>query len=145
MGSPDPAPIPVSEKILPDLQACVLCEDVRQEMNGNFLLIGVLGVITVPALPVTALKLCIFTRWCCGLGTFTHRYRITLPDNTSVIANSQGEFQLQSTEDHVTQVTLFGNIQFQQAGTHWVETYVDNELKMRFPLPIRVVPPPNRT
>ena len=57
---------PVSEIIPPDLQACVLCEDVRQEANGSFFLVGVLGGIAVPALPVTAQKLLLFTRWCCG-------------------------------------------------------------------------------
>ncbi len=128
------------EKISPDLQACILCEEVRQEINGNFFLIGILGAITVPTLPVTALKLCLFTRWCCGLGTFKHQYRILLPDNTSVIASSQGEFRLGSVEEHVTQVTLFTNIQFQQAGTHWVEVFLDEALLLRFPLPIRVIP-----
>ena len=132
----------MAEKILPDLQGCILCEEVRQEINGNFLLIGILGVITVPTLPVSAIRLCLFTRWCCGMGTFKHSYRIVLPDNVSVIASSQGEFQLPSVEDHVTQVTVFGNIQFQQAGIHWVEVYLNNELELRFPLPVRVVPPP---
>lgn len=132
----------MSEKILPDLQGCILCEDVRQESNGNFILIGILGVITVSTLPITALKLCLFSRWCCGLGHFDHRYRILLPDNTSVIATSQGEFDLQSVEDHVTQVSVFGNVQFQQTGTHWVEVYVDDKLKLRFPLHVRIVSPP---
>ncbi len=131
----------MSDKILPDLQACVLCEEVRQEMNGNFMLIGVLGMLTVPALPITAFKLCLFTRWCCGVGKFKYHHRVFLPDNTSVIASSQGQLQLESVEDHVTQVTIFGNVQFQQAGTHWVEAHLDDELKLRFPLIIRMIPP----
>lgn len=130
---PDPIP--------PDLQACVLCEEVRQEVNGNFFLVGVLGVITVPTLPVTALKLCLFTRWCCGYGKFSNLFRIVLPNNTSVIASSQTEFTIASVEDHVTQITVFGNVQFQQAGTHWVEVLLDGDLRMRFPLPVRVIPP----
>ncbi len=134
----------MSEKIQPDLQTCLLCEDVRQELNGNFLLVGVLGVITVPALPVTAMKLLLFTRWCCGTGTFRNTYRIVLPDNTSVIASSSGAFELANVEDHLTQVTLFANIQFQQPGTHWVEALVDDTLKLRFPLVVRVMPPPVR-
>ncbi|MBI4025555.1 MAG: hypothetical protein HY360_11290 [Verrucomicrobia bacterium] len=132
----------MSEKILPDLQACILCEEVRQEINGNFMLIGVLGNIAVPALPITAHKLCLFTRWCCGAGKFHLRHRIVLPDNTSVIARSEGEFQLASEEQHVTQVTIFGNVQFQQAGTHWVEVFLDEELELRFPLAVQIVSPP---
>jgi hypothetical protein len=132
----------MANRILPDLQACLLCEDVRQEINGNFMLAGILGVITVQALPITALKLCLFTRWCCGEGSFKNMYRIVLPDNTSVIAASQGEMQLSSVDEHLTQVTVFGNVQFQQPGTHWVEAHVENELKMRFPLVIRLLPQP---
>ena len=29
-------------RILPDLQASILCEEVRQEINGNFIIIGIL-------------------------------------------------------------------------------------------------------
>jgi hypothetical protein len=130
----------MSEKITPDLQACLLCEDVRQEINGNFMLSGILGVVTVPALPITAFKLFLFTRWCCGQGHFSILFRIVLPDSTSVIASSNGTLELESFEEHLTQVTVFGNVQFQQSGTHWVEALIDDELKMRFPLLIRVVP-----
>lgn len=134
----------MSDKIYPDLQASLLCEDVRQETNGNFMLIGILGAVTVPALPITAHKLCLFTRWCCGAGSFRPLFRILLPDSTSVIASSGGEFELKSVEDHLTQITVFGHVQFQQPGTHWVEAHLDDELKMRFPLPVRIVPPPQR-
>ena len=132
----------MTEKITPDLQACILCEEVRQEINGNFLLIGVLGVITVPALPITALKLCLFTRWCCGNGTFHYSCRILLPDNKGTIASSQDTLEMLGMDTHVTQVTFFGNVQFQQPGTHWVEIYLENELKLNFPLLVRVVPSP---
>ena len=45
-------------RILPDLQCSLLCEEIRQEISGNFILIGILGYINVPQLPVTALKIC---------------------------------------------------------------------------------------
>ena len=44
-------------RILPDLQCSLLCEDVRQEVTGNFILIGVVNFIPVPQLPVTAARL----------------------------------------------------------------------------------------
>jgi hypothetical protein len=131
----------MSDRIHPDLQTAILCEEVRQEMTGNFILIGVLGNVSVPALPITAFKLCLFTRWCCGVGKFKHKYRIVLPDDTNAIATVQGEFELKSTEELMTQVTMFGNVQFQQAGTHWVECYLDEKFKLRFPLSIRLIPP----
>jgi len=41
-----------NEAILPDLQGCVLCEDVRREFNGMQTLVGVLNVIPTPQLPI---------------------------------------------------------------------------------------------
>ena len=125
----------------PDLQACILCEEVRQELNGNFMLIGILGGITVPALPITAGKLCLFTRWCCGVGSYRQSYRILAPDNESIIASSQNDFQITTADIHITHVVVFGNVQFQQPGTYWVEVSLDKEMVLRFPLLVRVVPP----
>ena len=49
-------------RILPDLQCSLLCEDSRQEANGNPILIGILSQLVVPQLPVTAFKLVCFNR-----------------------------------------------------------------------------------
>jgi hypothetical protein len=49
-------------RILPDLQCSLLCEEIRQEANGNFFLIGVINFIRVPKLPVVALQFCVFNR-----------------------------------------------------------------------------------
>ena len=53
-------------RILPDLQSSLLCEEVRQEANGNLFLIGVMNIIRVPQLPVVAARLCVFNRWTAG-------------------------------------------------------------------------------
>jgi hypothetical protein len=42
--------------MLPDLQGCVLCEDVRCEFNGMQTLVGVVNVIPAQALPVNCLR-----------------------------------------------------------------------------------------
>ena len=44
-------------RILPDLQCSLLCEEVRQEANGNLFLIGVINFIRVPQLPIVAGRL----------------------------------------------------------------------------------------
>ncbi len=48
-----------SDAILPDLQSCVLCEDVRCEFNGMQTLVGVVNVIPAPQLPINCMRLCI--------------------------------------------------------------------------------------
>lgn len=46
------------------------------------------------------------------------------------------EFELKEMEGHATNVHYFGGIQFQQYGLHHVEIFLENELRLRFPLPV---------
>src|SRR5437764_9381726 len=110
--------------MLPDLQSCVLCEDVRCEVNGMQTLVGVINVIPAPGLPINCLRLCIWTRWCSGTGKFRQRSRIVGVDEQQVIAQAEVEFVLQEMEGHATY------------GMHHVEIYLEDELRLRFPLPV---------
>jgi hypothetical protein len=131
-----------TEVILPDLQSCLLCEDVRCEFNGMQTLVGVINVIPAPALPVNCLRLCIWARWCSGAGKFRQKSRIVGVDEQQVIAQAEVEFVLKEMEGHATNVHYFGGVQFQQYGLHHVEIYLGDELRLRFPLPVVRVRPP---
>jgi len=122
--------------ILPDLQSCVLCEDVRCEINGMQTLVGVINVIPAPALPVNCLRLCIWSRWCSGSGKFRQKSRIIGVDEQQVLAQAEVAFELREMEGHATNVHYFGGVQFQQFGLHHVEIFLENELRLRFPLPV---------
>ena len=132
-------------RILPDLQCAVLCEDVRPEANGNFIIIGVIGVVRVPQVPVTAFKLCVFNRWTAGFGQFTENVRVIAPDQTTVLRKGQVKFALQDPSHHATNVTVFPQVEFSGAGVYFIEVLVDDVMKIRYPLPVVVVqqtPPP---
>ena len=131
-------------RILPDLQCSLLCEDVRPEANGNFILIGVLGFVRVPQVPVTAMKLCVFNRWTAGLGQFTESIRLIAPDQTTVLRKSEVKFQMQNPGVNATTVTLFGNVEFTAPGAYYLEVLVDDVMKVRYPINLVVVPPPNQ-
>jgi hypothetical protein len=132
-----------SSQIPPDIQASLLCEDVRQEVNGLHTLVGVLNLVPARTVPVGLLKLCIWTRWCGGVGTFKQKSRILGTDDSQVIAESELEFQLQHVEGNVTNVNLFTGVQFKQYGSHHVEILLDDELVLRYPLAVvKVEPPP---
>jgi hypothetical protein len=131
-------------RILPDLQASLLCEDVRQEANGNFILVGVIGFVNVPQLPVVAFKLCVFNRWAAGIGQFTETVRMIAPDQTTVLRESKVKFALQDPTHNATNVTLFGQFKFEVAGAYYIEVLVDDVLKLRFPIPVRIVTPPQQ-
>jgi len=129
-------------RILPDLQASLLCEEVRQEVNGNFFMIGVLGVVRVPQVPIVAMKLCVFNRWTAGIGAFLENVRLMAPDQTTLIRQGQVKFVLQDPAHHATNVTVFGQVEFATAGEYFVEVLVDDVMKLRFAVPVVVVPPP---
>ncbi len=125
-------------RILPDLQCSLLCDEVRQEISGNFILLGIIAYVRVPQLPITALKLCVFNRWTAGVGQFTEVVRLIGPDET-VIRQSQVRFGLQEATHNATNVTLFTQVEFKVAGTYYIEVLVDDVMKLRFPVPVILV------
>ena len=131
-------------RILPDLQCSLLCEDVRQEANGNFFLLGVISFIRVPQLPITALKLCLFNRWAAGYGQFLESVRLIAPDQTTVLRKSEVKFALQDVIHNATTVTVWSPIKFETAGAYYVEIVVDDVMKLRFPMAILMAPPAPR-
>jgi hypothetical protein len=132
-------------RILPDLQCSLLCEDVRQEITGNFILVGVLNVIRVPQVPVTAARLLIFNRWTAGFGEFTQAVRLIAPDQTTTMGKNELKFSLPDPAAHSVNVAVFGNVTFPAAGIYFVEVLVDDVMKVRYPVPVVVVPPPAQT
>jgi len=131
-------------RILPDLQCSLLCEDVRQEMSGNFILIGVINYVRVMQLPVTAIKVCLFNRWVAGYGQFLESVRLIAPDQTTVLRKSERRFALQDVTHNATTVAVWSPITFETPGAYYVEVLVDDVMKLRFPIAVMVVPPEQR-
>ena len=131
-------------RILPDLQSSLVCDDIRQEVNGSFILIGVLGLIRVPKLPVTAFRLCVFNRWSAGVGQFSETVRLLAPDQTTQVRAMQTKFKLQDPAHHATNISVMAQVEFPTAGVYQVEVLVDDVMKIRYPLPVLVVPPPKQ-
>ena len=131
-------------RILPDLQCSLLCEDIRQEVTSNLILIGVLQLIRVPQLPVTAFKICVVNRWTAGVGQFTESFRLLAPDQTTVLRKGDSKFALADANQAQTNVTFLTQVEFATPGVYFVEVLVDDVMKLRFPLPLAVVTPPNQ-
>ncbi len=131
-------------RILPDLQCSLVCEEIRQEVTGNFFLIGVINFIRVPQLPVIAARLSVFNRWTAGLGQFIEAVRLIAPDQTTVLRKSEVRFVLQDANLQATNVTVFGQVEFKVPGAYYVEVLVDDVMKLRYPVPVILAPPPNQ-
>ena len=128
-------------RILPDLQCSLVCEEVRQEANGNLFLIGVLNFIRVPQLPIGIGRLCILNRWTAGIGQFTETVRLVAPDQTTVLRKNEMKFALHDPVQNATTVTVWGQVKFETAGAYYVEVVVDDVMKLRFPVSVSVVAP----
>ena len=131
-------------RILPDLQSSLLCEEVRQEANGNFIIIGVINLLRVPQLPAVAGRLCVMNRWTAGIGQFVENIRIIAPDQTTVLRKGEMKFELRDPALSSTGVMVFGQVEFKIAGTYYLEVLVDDVMKLRYPVPVVLVPPPNQ-
>jgi len=128
-------------RILPDLQCSLICEEVRQEVTGNFFLIGVINFLRVPQLPVVAFKLSVFNRWTAGIGQFTESVRFVAPDQTTVLRRGEVKFSLQDAASQATNITVFTQVEFKAAGIYYVEVLVDDVMKLRYPVPVLLAPP----
>jgi len=127
-------------RILPDLQCSLICEDVRQEANGNIILIGVLNQIVVPQVPVAANKLACFNRWTAGVGEFNEVVKLLATDQSTVVRENALAFSLENPGMTRTNVHMFQGVEFTEAGVYYVEVTVDDVLKLRYPLPVVVMP-----
>ena len=132
-------------RILPDLQCSLVCEEVRQEANGNLFLIGVVNLIRVPQIPVVAGRICLFNRWTAGIGKFNETVRLIGPDQTTVLTKGEMKFELRDPALSATNVMFFGQVKFEIAGTYYIEVLVDDVMKLRYPVPVVLAPAPNQS
>ncbi|MDP6057647.1 MAG: hypothetical protein QGH33_02090 [Pirellulaceae bacterium] len=120
----------------------MLCEDVRQEATGNFIALGIIGVIRVPKMPIVAGKLCVFTRWVAGVGEFHENIRLLAPDQETIIRKCETKFALRDPAHHATNIAVFAGTKFEAPGVYNIEVVVDDVMKLRYPVPVVVVEPP---
>ena len=129
--------------MIPDLQSSILCDDVRQERNGKFMLIGIFEGLGLPKGRQVAPRMCLVNRWCSGKGTFTQKTRIVAPDGATVVVESQPILvNLRDETQTATSVEIFVNVPFKQEGIHWVEIMLDQTMEIRYPLHVKFVDPP---
>lgn len=126
--------------MIPDLQSTLVCEDVRLEANGFNTLVGVISLIVVPMVPFRIMKLFVFSRWVNGEGEFSQKIRILTPTDEREISSNVTPFRMTGSDAHTTTVVFFGSLEFPEYGDYPIEIYLNDDLKLRFPM--RVIPIP---
>jgi len=128
--------------MIPDLQASLLCDDVRQERNGKFILIGIFDGLAVQKLPTRFHRICVVNRWCCGQGNFKQKTRIIGPDgNVAIAEGKEIDVKLANPHQTATSIEVFMNTPFEKDGVYWIEVLLDDQLRLRYPLVMRLVEP----
>lgn len=130
--------------MIPDLQASFACEDVRVEASGSHTVVGILNGIGAPNLPVRVLKMCVWTRWCSGMGEYEQKTRLVQPDEVTVMAQAVTHFKLNHEDGHVTNVNIFAGMEFKEEGIYHVEILLNDGLRLRYPLRVQQVQLPQQ-
>ena len=131
--------------MVPDLQSSILCDDVRQERNGKFILIGLFDAIVAQSLPVRYPRLFMVTRWCSGQGEFQQITRILKPEQDQVLVEGKIiPVRLPSPDATASNLEAFLNVSFATVGTHWVEILLGVDLILRYPLRVTMAKAPVR-
>lgn len=121
--------------IRPNLQLSVLCDDVRREDNGKFILIGLFEAITAKIFPATHPALFVVNRWCKGQGSFLQKMKIVNSgDKTIVFQTNEQAFELTDIDGHHTLISKINNLVFATPGKYWVEVSLDGDLVLNYPL-----------
>ncbi|MDA3799527.1 MAG: hypothetical protein PF692_10650 [Kiritimatiellae bacterium] len=130
--------------MLPNLQSSLLCDDVRQEKNGKFMLIGLFDRIGLPKFPISVPRLFVVNKWCSGEGEFKQQSKIIRPDGkTALLTGKQIDVKLPNSVHTATSIEVFMNVTFQEEGVHWVEVSIEDELVIRYPLTVSKVNVPS--
>ena len=124
--------------IRPNLQFSVVCDDVRREDNGKFMLIGIFEAINAVEFPAKHHTLFVANRWCKGEGSFTQKIRIVNTRDKAIVFQTEDQlFQLQDIDTHHTIISRFNNLLFPSPGKYWVEIFLNNELILNYPIMLK--------
>ena len=128
--------------IKPDLQFTLLCDDVRIENNGKFMLIGLFDNIAARNIPVVHKQLVVVNRWGKGEGEFTEQVRIIQAETNQVLMQSNKvTFTLSGMDLLHNVISNFTNVKFPSIGKYWVEVLLNDELVRSFNFYIRKIEP----
>ena len=123
----------------PDLLYTILCDEVRREDNGKWILLGLFESIGAAELPGVHPQCCIVNKWIGGAGAWSQQTRFVDQDDKIILQSEMLPFELNGLNASFTAVQMFGNLPLREVGTLWVEIYLNAELKQRYPLRVDLV------
>ncbi|HEX9996454.1 MAG TPA: hypothetical protein VGB45_04865 [Abditibacterium sp.] len=125
--------------IQPDLLYTVLCDEVRREDNGKWILLGLFEQISTAGFPSQHPTCCIVNKWCNGEGNYSQQTRFVDHDDRILLQSESLAFELVDLDATFTAVQMFSGLILERAGKIWVEILLDGELKQRYPLRVSAI------
>lgn len=129
----------MAEKMRPQLNFTLLCDDIRQELGGKISLMGIFENIYATSFPAIHPRLAIMNEWADGLGEFEATLRILSPDRKTVLRESITRLKLVDARFKHRDISIHLNIEFREPGTYWIENYLDGILVNSIPLNVMLV------
>lgn len=127
------------ETIVPTLLFSVMCDDVRREDNGKFILIGLFETIGAKKFPAIHPTLFIINCWTSGIGNFRQRSRIISKSGNILAEDRETAFSLQDLKAKHRVIARFNGLKFDSPGEYAVEVLLNGDLKVRYPLLVKEV------
>lgn len=126
----------MTETMKPSLIYTIICDDVRQEQGGKISLMGLFENIYAINFPVLHPRLALMSEWTDGRGEFEVMTRLISPDRKTTLRETVSRITINDANHRHRDVSLHLNIEFQTAGTYWIEHYLDRELVSSMPLAV---------
>ena len=125
--------------IEPDLLYTILCDEVRREDNGKWILLGLFERIGVGELPSKHPQCCIVNKWIGGGGAWMQQTRVINQDDQIVVQSDALPFELNGLHASFTAVQMFRGLPLRREEILWVEVLLNGELKQRYPLRVELL------
>ena len=121
----------------------ITCDDVRIEMGNKLSLMGIFENVFFQNFPSALLKFAIVNHWT-GNGQFETHVKILAPDRKEIVVSAPSKFSIE-VNGYADNVTFFTNANFERAGQHLIQIYLDGNIASERPLYVHHVPTPPST
>ncbi len=126
----------MTDKIKPDINFTIVCDDVRQEMGGKISLMGLFENIYAAQFPAFHPRIAVCTEWIDGQGEFEVMMRIFSSDKKTVLRETVSKMNMLNPGMRHRDISVHLNLEFNLPGTYWIENYLDGEMINSIPLNI---------
>lgn len=118
----------------PDIEACVICEDVRRELGGMSTLLGFYGLapnvdIVFKDIKLPLDRISFFLIGGAGEGNFKISFELLTKDGTSFVKTPEGTILIEPTKRKTFLIFSLANQKFPEPGTYKIRLNVDGSAK----------------